>query len=76
MTVYVSCRQVGIAGCEFETRGENGEVPEDMLVHIRRSHGFDLPRETDPTSMMDLPQPERMILSRILRAVSLPDEVA
>lgn len=76
MAVYVSCREVGIGGCEFETRGDEGEVLQNMIVHIRRSHGFDLPRDTDQTSMVDLPEPERMILSRIQRAVSLSDEAA
>lgn len=74
MLVEVSCREIGIEGCDFVASGEETQVLEDMVVHARQAHGFDIPEDVRERSMTDLQDPERMIWSRIQRAAKMPDQ--
>lgn len=76
MAIEVSCREIGIEDCDFKTMGEQPQVLEDIVSHVRKAHGFNLPEDVRERSLTELPDPERMIWSRIQNAAAPPNQVA
>lgn len=76
MAVQVSCREIGIEGCDFETMGDEPQVLEEIVSHVRKAHGFNLPEDLRERSVTELPDPERMIWSRIQNPTTSPNQAA
>jgi predicted small metal-binding protein len=66
--MMLSCSDIGISGCEFNTRGYDGDALDGMLEHLRSRHGYRITRDDVDEKPNDrLEEPERMIAARLHR---------
>lgn len=67
----VSCADIGIRDCSFQTRATHeSDLMVEMLEHLREVHRYDIPDEKigEGDGAVER-EPERMILARLRRRI-------